>query len=55
MRPFSRIFGQMFASDALDPEARRRLEIDRQWQQLRDAATSPSEREEIDAIFSRAV
>lgn len=54
MRPFHKLGNLFFRTDPLDPEEARLRQIDREWQRLRDAATSPSERAEIDAIFSRA-
>ncbi len=52
MRAFSKAFA-MFRAAPLDPEEARRRQIDREWQHLRSAALSDSERAEIDAIFSR--
>lgn len=53
MSPFAKVFATLFGSQPLDPEAVRRRQIHREWDRQRATALTPSEREEIDAIFSR--
>ena len=45
----------MFGSEHLDSEAARHRQIHRESDRQRSRAASPSERAEIDAIFSRAL
>jgi hypothetical protein len=53
MKPFAQVFASMFGSEILDPEVARRRQIHREWDHQRALATTPAERAEIDAIFSR--
>ncbi len=53
MKAMSQVFASLFGTAALDPEAARARQIHRDWDRARAQATSPSEVEEIDAIFSR--
>ena len=49
----AKVFAALFGAESLNPEAARRRQIHREWDRQRTAALTPSEREEIDAIFSR--
>lgn len=51
----STVFSTLFGAERLDPEMARRRAIHRDWDRLRAQATTPAEREEIDAIFSRSL
>lgn len=53
MKPLATVFAALFGDRPLDPEAARRRQIHREWDRQRAAALTPSERQEIDAIFSR--
>ena len=53
MKALANVFASMFGSQPLDPEAARRRQIRLEWDRQRANAMSESEREEIDAIFSR--
>lgn len=53
MKPIANVFASLFGSQPLDHEAARRRQIHREWDRQRAQAMTPSEREEIDAIFSR--
>ena len=53
MRPFAKVFASMFGHESFDKETARSRQIHREWDRQRANAMSPSEREEIDAIFSR--
>ena len=53
MKPFAKVFANMFDHGALDTEASRSHQIHREWDRQRDNAVSPADRAEIDAIFSR--
>jgi hypothetical protein len=53
MKPFTKVFASLFSHASLDPEAARRRQIHEEWDRQRANALSPSEREEIDAIFAR--
>lgn len=53
MKPFAKVFATLLGSDHLDHEAATRRQIHREWDRQRANAMSPSERAEIDAIFSR--
>lgn len=55
MKPFSKVFATMFAHGSLDPEAAESRRIHQEWDRQRALAVSPSERAEIDAIFSRSL
>ncbi len=52
MKPFARI-ASIFGRSPLDNESAARQQIYRDWDRQRSLANSPSERSEIDAIFSR--
>lgn len=53
MKALANLFANLFGTtEALDGE---RAAIYREWDRQRAQATSPSERSEIDAIFSRQV
>lgn len=49
MKAFTRLFANLFVSHATSETQK----IYREWDSLRAKALSPSERSEIDAIFSR--
>ena len=53
MRPFAKAFAHMFDRGAPDLEGDERRQIHREWDRQRENALSPSDRAEIDAIFSR--
>jgi len=53
VKPFAKVFAAMFGSESFDKETSRSRQIHREWDRQRSSAMSPSEREEIDAIFSR--
>lgn len=53
MRPFAKVFASMFGTSPLDHEAANRQQIHREWDRQRSLALTPSDRAEIDAIFSR--
>lgn len=53
MKPLAKVFASLFGDQPLDRESARRRNIHREWDRQRASAMSPSEREEIDAIFSR--
>ncbi|MCX6431674.1 MAG: hypothetical protein NTX29_02450 [Actinobacteria bacterium] len=53
MKPFAKVFAAMFGSESFDKDSSRNRQIHREWDRQRSNAMSPSEREEIDAIFSR--
>jgi hypothetical protein len=53
VKPFAKVFASMFDHAPLDPEADRRRQIHREWDRQRAKALTASERNEIDAIFSR--
>ncbi len=53
MKPFSKVFASLFGSEVFDQETARRRSIHREWDRQRASAMTPSELEEIDAIFSR--
>ena len=53
MRPITKAFAALFGNESFDKETARSLQIHREWDRQRANAMSPSEREEIDAIFSR--
>jgi len=55
MKPLAKVFTTMFGSEHLDSESARSRQIHREWDRQRSRAVSPSERAEIDAIFSRAL
>jgi len=47
------VFSTMFRRPSLDSDRARSREIHREWDRQRARATSPAERDEIDAIFAR--
>lgn len=53
MKHFASVFSSMFARPAVDSMTADRDQIRRDWARQRDAAMTPAERTEIDAIFSR--
>ena len=53
MKPIAKVFASLFGAEAFDQETARRRSIQREWDRQRNSATTPAEREEIDAIFSR--
>jgi len=53
MKPFAKVFGSMRSRQSLDTESASRKQIYREWDRQRSRAMSPSDRAEIDAIFSR--
>jgi hypothetical protein len=53
VKPFARVFANMFDHGIVDPEAARRRQIHQEWDRQRASALTQSERSEIDAIFSR--
>lgn len=53
MKPFAQVFANLFGAESLDPETARNRQIHREWDRQRARATTPSELEEIDAIFAR--
>ena len=53
MKAFANVFASMFGSQPLDHESARSRQIHLEWDRQRANAMSDSEREEIDAIFSR--
>jgi len=55
VKPFAKVFSNLFTSTTLDTEAVRRRDIHREWDHQRSLATSPTELAEIDAIFARNV
>ncbi len=55
MKPFAKVFAEMFGSESFDKDSARSRQIHREWDRQRSNAMSPSERAEIDAIFSRNI
>jgi len=53
VRPFAQIFATMFDREPQGREAAKRRQIHREWDRQRARALSPSDRDEIDAIFAR--
>lgn len=53
MKPFAKAFASLLRPDPIDNHASARRQIHREWDRQRARATTPSERAEIDAIFSR--
>lgn len=53
VRPFAKVFASMFDREPKNPEAAHRRQIHREWDRQRARALSPSDRDEIDAIFAR--
>ena len=53
MNPIGKVFTSLFGAGHLDSETAQSRQIHREWDRQRSLATSPAEREEIDAIFSR--
>ncbi len=53
MKPFARLFGNLFERGAEHDDSARRRQIHREWDRQRARALTPSDRAEIDAIFSR--
>lgn len=49
----AKVFSSLFGSEHFDQETARSRQIHREWDRQRALATTPAEREEIDAIFSR--
>lgn len=55
MKQFAKVFAQMFDRGPVDSEAEYRRHLQREWDLQRASALTPQHREEIDAIFSRAL
>lgn len=55
MKSIGAVFARMFGQTPLTPEESRRKAIYREWSRQRAAAFTPSQRAEIDAIFSRGL
>jgi hypothetical protein len=53
MKPFAKVFASLLRTDPIDDRGSARRQIHREWDRQRALAVSPSERAEIDAIFSR--
>ena len=53
MKPFAKVFGSILGRQTLNNESASRRQIYREWDRQRSRAMSPSDRAEIDAIFSR--
>jgi hypothetical protein len=53
MKPFAKVFASLLRSDPIDDQVSARRQIHREWDRQRARAMTPSERAEIDAIFSR--
>ena len=53
MKPFAKVIASLFGTESFDQETARSRQIHREWDRQRAQALTPSEREEIDAIFSR--
>jgi hypothetical protein len=53
VKPFARVFANMFDHGTLDTEASRSRQIHQEWDRQRANALTPAERSEIDAIFGR--
>lgn len=53
MKQLSHVFSTLFGALPRDPEASKRRQMHRDWDRMRTQALSPSERDEIDAIFAR--
>lgn len=55
MKPFAKVFANMFDRDHASADVMNRRRIQREWDRQRARALTPRDREEIDAIFSRAL
>ncbi len=55
MKPFAKVFANLFDRDHVEADTAYRRRIQREWDRQRARAMTPREREEIDAIFSRAL
>ena len=55
MKPFAKVFANLFDREHADAGVTSRRRIQREWDRQRARALTPREREEIDAIFSRAL
>ena len=53
MKPLAKVLGSILDTTQLDNETQSRRRIAREWDRQRSLAISPSDRAEIDAIFSR--
>lgn len=53
MKPLANVFATLFGTGTVDNDTARNRQIHREWDRQRALALSPSERSEIDAIFSR--
>lgn len=53
MKQLAQVFTSIFGAEHHDQESARTRQIHREWDRQRAQASSPAEREEIDAIFSR--
>jgi hypothetical protein len=51
----AKAFTNLFSAQPLDQESAQRKNIHREWDRQRAQASTPAERDEIDAIFSRAL
>lgn len=55
MKPIARVLANLFDRSHVDRDATARHRIQREWDRQRARALTPSERDEIDTIFSRAL
>lgn len=55
MKSLGNLFANLFGGHHTNTEGNSRADIYREWDRQRARAMSPSERSEIDAIFSRSV
>jgi hypothetical protein len=55
MKPFAQLFASMFDRHDDASTATSRRSLYREWDRQRQSALSPSDRSEIDAIFSRSL
>ena len=53
MTPFAKVFASLFDRQPHDDNASARRALNREWDRQRAYALTPSDRAEIDAIFSR--
>jgi hypothetical protein len=55
MTPFAKVFASMFDRQPHDDNMAARRALHREWDRQRANALTPSDRAEIDAIFSRSL
>ncbi|MDP4805436.1 MAG: hypothetical protein NWR45_10815 [Candidatus Nanopelagicales bacterium] len=55
MKPFAQLFASLFDRHEDAPNAASRRSMYREWDRQRQSALTPSDRSEIDAIFSRSL